>query len=132
MNTRRQAELCAASAPPVAGLGILIGTLTLIEIIYYGFELWKEWRAGACASHPQTAITGTMDGASYSPVLQRKAARKLRRASNYCGHPLEQDDAEVLAKHMLDHVVSAESDTVSVCCDESPDASVPAGLFGDS
>lgn len=117
MNTKAQSELCAADAP-VGFFGIddiLIG----MEIVYYGFELWKD-------CHPSA---NTVKSEIDAPDIVRRASRSTRQATRYVNRqrrrsglsPVVVDDYNALTVHMLHHVYTASADVVTSCyTDELP------------
>ena len=123
MTTREESVRCANELP--TGFGI-IGTLVIVEIIYYSFQLWKSCSSEAS---PKAALTSAPDG-SPAPSLARRATRCVRRAARYQGQDLSDEDVQTLTTHMLNHVSRLDNDRLAACCKETPD--LPAALESTS
>lgn len=126
-STKQQAEKCAADLPTDFAL---VGMLTLIEIVYYSFQLWKEYKAGSCASQqPKAALAATAEpDGSPSPALLRKLSRHARRAAFHHGEEFDQEKSQLFTTCLLTFISSASNEEVTACCSE-PVADLPTGLF---
>lgn len=119
MNTRAEAERCAGGVK--AGFG-LVGVLTLIEIIYYSFELWKECHQQTSANEPAKAFLHAerAGNSSFPPHIVRRASRGITRSAKHHNVRFNDVDTEYLTNHCLEHVYNADATVVSACCAEAP------------
>lgn len=113
MTTRQEAEKCASSAPPAA-FG-LIGVLTVIEIIYYSFELWKN-----CHPAPATAKAEIVGDPPH--IMIRRARRSVIKSGRHHGRSPQEFDVDTATAHMLKHVYHSDDSVIVACyCDATPD-----------
>lgn len=114
MATRDEAEKCAASAP--VGLFGIDDLAIAVEVITLGFKLWQTCSSSSSASDAVTAAG--MAGKNQANF--RRAQHRVHHAARKHGQRLSPENLNGLTAHMLQHVSSANDDTLNVCCSEPP------------
>lgn len=110
MDLRTQAEEVSTD---LQRAGILIEALTLVELVYYCFELYKE-----CHPDPKSAkyyLQSEYDGTEFSNRVMRPAVRQVRRAAREKQIDMSDDDMEKVATATLLKAMNADDAVVTAC-----------------
>lgn len=117
MNTQRQAELCADSAPKTS-FGI-VTILTIVQIMYYSFESWKF-----CHPSPATAKAEIVGDPPH--IMVRRAGRSVRKAARHLNISTADFDVDTVTTHMLHHVYHSDDSVIVACFSDATTPEVAA------
>lgn len=112
-TTKQEAEKCATASAPTGCFG-LIGILTIIEIVYYSFELWKN-------CHPSANTVKSELTSDTPPWMVRKARRSVIKSARRQGVDSTSFDVDTATTAMLNHVYHIDDNTLASCyVDDAP------------
>ena len=116
MSIRTESVACAEKVP--TGFA-LTAVLTIVELIYYGYQAWS-----AChqAARPSAALTDLPDLAKSALALsstRRRAAHRLRQVNRRHQAGYTPDQLDQLTTIMLNHADTLSTSSL-VCCFQEP------------